>query len=111
MPSYIRTRTEFAVNSFTADNQTAPSVATFADGGFIIVWGTMDESQDGSGGAIKAQRFDSAGSKVGSEFLVNYSTSGHQFTPSVATLANGGFVVTWATTGAETFSMGGGHNG
>ncbi|HET9639166.1 MAG TPA: hypothetical protein VFP12_08155 [Allosphingosinicella sp.] len=111
MPSYIRTRTEFAVNSFTADNQTAPSVSTFADGGFIVVWGTMDGSQDGSGSAIKAQRFDSAGSKVGSEFLVNSSASGHQFTPSVATLANGNFVVTWATTGAETFPMGSGHNG
>ena len=45
MPSYIRTRTEFAVNSFTADNQTAPSVSTFADGSFIVVWGTWTRAR------------------------------------------------------------------
>lgn len=106
MPSYIRTRSEFAVNSFTAGNQTAPSVSTFADGGFVVAWGTGDPSQDGDQSAIKAQLFDSAGSKVGTEFLVNVAAPGAQFTASVATLANGNFVVTWVTNVSDDDSDG-----
>lgn len=101
MPSYIRTRTEFAVNSFTSDNQMAPAVSTFADGGFVVVWGTADSTQDGSASAIKAQLFDSAGNKVGIEFLVNDDASGYQFTASVTALDGGRFVVTWVTSGSE----------
>ena len=103
MPSYIRTRTEFAVNSFTAANQTAPSVSTFADGGFVVVWGSLDPAQDGSESAIKAQLFDSAGSKVGAEFLVNSFASGHQFTASVTTLSDGRFIVSWVTSGSQNW--------
>ncbi len=97
MPSYIRTRTEFAVNSFTSENQTAPSVSTFADGGFVVTWVTTDPTQDGDSNAIKAQLFDSAGGKVGTEFLVNGVATGGQVSPSVTTFANGNFVVTWGT--------------
>jgi hypothetical protein len=97
MPSYIRTRSEFALNSYTAGDQVGGSVATFADGGFIVVWITTDPTQDGHDQAIKAQRFDSTGSKVGSEFLVNSFASGAQFSAEVATLPNGNFVITWVT--------------
>src|SRR5688572_16143851 len=95
MPSYYRSTSEFAVNGLTAANQTAPAIATFADGGFVIVWGSLDPAQDGSESAIKAQLFGAAGNKVGPEFLVNSAALGSQFTPTVATLANGGFVVSW----------------
>jgi hypothetical protein len=112
MPSYIRTRTEFAVNSFTFDSQTAPTVTTFADGGFVVIWGTFDSNQDGSGSALKGQLFDSAGSKVGTEFLVNSAASGSQFTASVATLQNGNFVVTWANSVTDPIPpMSGGNDG
>lgn len=97
MPSCVRTRAEFTINSFTADNRTAPSVSTFADGGFIAVWVTTDPTQDGDGNAIKAQLFDAAGSKAGIEFLVNSAANGEQFTPQVATLDNGNFLVTSVT--------------
>lgn len=100
MPSYIRTRNEFAVNSFTAANQMAPAVSTFADGGFVVAWGTSDPTQDSSDGAIKAQLFDAAGNKVGMEFLVNDDESGYQFTAAVTTLDGGRFVVTWVTSGS-----------
>ncbi|HEX9965438.1 MAG TPA: cadherin domain-containing protein [Allosphingosinicella sp.] len=101
MPSYIRTRSEFTVNSFTAESQTAPSVATFADGGFIVTWVTTDPTQDGSENAIKAQLFDSAGRKVGFEFLVNSDADSGQFTPNVATLPNGNFLITWVSDSSD----------
>ncbi len=100
MVSYYRSGLEFGVNSLTAANQTAPAVATFSDGGFVVAWGSLDTAQDGSESAIKAQRFDAAGNKVGPEFRVNSHAAGSQFTPSVATLANDSFVVTWVTTDA-----------
>ncbi|HYD37182.1 MAG TPA: cadherin domain-containing protein, partial [Allosphingosinicella sp.] len=97
MSSLIRTRPEFTVNSFGADDQTDPSVATFADGGFVVTWVTRDPTQDGHGNAIKAQLFDPQGRKVGLEFLVNSAANGEQFTPRVETLADGNFIVTWVT--------------
>lgn len=98
MPTYYRSGAEFAVNSFTAANQTAPAVAGFWDGGFVAVWGSLDTAQDGSDSAIKAQLFDSAGNKTGAEFLVNSAALGSQFTPSVAAIDAGRFIVTWVTT-------------
>ncbi len=50
----------------------------------------------GVGANIYAQRYDSAGTAVGGEFKVNPDTSQiWQQTPSVADLADGGFVIVW----------------
>lgn len=100
MASYFRSGSEFAINSATAANQTAPTVASFADGGFVVAWGSLDPAQDGSDSAIKAQLFDAAGNRVGPEFLVNANATGSQFTPSVTTLGDESFVVTWVTNDA-----------
>jgi hypothetical protein len=97
---YGRRGAEFVVSKQNLEEQTAPSVAGFAGGGFIMVWTTSHTLQDGSGRAIKAQRYDSAGNAVGSEVLINSSAAGDQRAPSVTTLVNGGFVVTWETTDA-----------
>ena len=88
---------EFRVNSQTFGDQKQPNVVGLSDGGFLIAWETGDAAQDGSGSAIKAQRFNAAGAAVGGEFLVNSTTVGSQFTVDVAALASGGFVVTWQT--------------
>ncbi|MEO7690600.1 MAG: hypothetical protein ABIS51_15060, partial [Sphingomonas sp.] len=97
MPSYVPVGNEFAVNTATTGDQTAPSIAYFANGNFIVSWVTSDTTQDGSGNAIKAQIFDATGAKIGGEFLVNNLGTGSQFTESVAVLANGTFVVSWIT--------------
>ena len=46
------------------------------------------------------QLFNSAGAKVGGEFLVNTTAAGDQDTPSVTALSSGGFVVSWSDTGS-----------
>lgn len=97
MPSYYRSGAEFGVNSFTAANQTAPTISRFSDGGFVVAWGSLDTAQDGSESAIKAQLFDAAGNKIGPEFRVNSQAPGSQFTASVATLTNDSFVVSWVS--------------
>ena len=87
---------EFRVNTTTTDEQSSPSVAALAGGGFVVAWTDSSlSSDDPSGSAIRAQRFDASGSKVGPEFLVNTTTANDQHDPSVAALAGGGFVVVW----------------
>ena len=97
MSEFPTAGTEFSVNTDTASNQTAPSTASFSDGGFVVVWGTLDTAQDGSDSAIKAQRFDAAGNPVGPEFLVNNQAANVQSTADVAAFDDGSFVVTWVS--------------
>ncbi len=84
---------EFRVNTATAGDQMSPSITALADGGFVMAW--MSDGQDGDGYGVYAQRYDSAGEAQGDEFRVNTTTANDQLNPSVAALANGGFVVSW----------------
>jgi len=87
---------EFLVNTTTASDQLKPSITALADGRFVISWEDFSASgADTSFVAIRAQVFNSDGSPFGSEFLVNTTTANSQFNPSVATLADGRFVVSW----------------
>jgi hypothetical protein len=93
--------TEFLVNTTTADNQRAASVAALSGGGFVIAW------QDGSAGNfnIRAQRYDANGAPQGPELLVNTTTANDQFSPSVAALSGGGFVIAWDGNSAGNFDI------
>jgi flagellin-like hook-associated protein FlgL len=90
---------EFQVNTYTSGYQAYPSVADLSDGGFVVTW--IDEEQDESGAGIYGQRYDSSGTEVGSEFRVNSYTPGTQWSPSVTGLSDGGFVVTWESSGQD----------
>lgn len=83
--------TEFLVNTTTAGDQSAPSVAGLAGGGFFVAW----QGPDASGLGIYAQRFAATGAKSGSELKVNTVTTNDQSLPSVGALANGGAVIAW----------------
>jgi hypothetical protein len=90
---------EFLVNTVAEGGQYAPTITGLANGGFVVAWydnsGTGD---DADGYSIKARVFDATGAPVGGEFLVNTVTAGSQYEPTIASLANGGFVVTWSDT-------------
>jgi hypothetical protein len=84
---------EFGVNTFTAGPQSEPSVASHADGRFVVSWTSF--AQDGSAGGVFGRRFDAGGTALGSEFQVNTFVTQAQDAPKVATLAGGAFVVVW----------------
>jgi hypothetical protein len=74
----------------------------------VVTWGDGDYNSlgsgtlgDNSGASIKAQVFAADGAKIGTEFLVNASTYGHQIDPQIAALSNGGFVVSWSDMGGD----------
>jgi Ca2+-binding RTX toxin-like protein len=62
-----------------------------------VTW--MSYGQDGSGSGVYAQRYDASGNPVGGETHVNTTTASDQRDPSVAALADGGYVVTWSSLG------------
>jgi len=84
---------EFLVNTRTLDGQGGPAIAVDADGDFIVVWTSVE--QDGSGGGVFGQRFDSSGGRVAAEFAVSQYTVGNQTAQAIASTPSGGFVVAW----------------
>lgn len=92
---------EFRVNTFTAGDQTRPSVAVDADGDVVVAW--QSAGQDGSQDGIYAQRYAATGTPLGPEFQVNMYTTGPQISPSVAVDADGDVVVAWESYIAGSF--------
>jgi VCBS repeat-containing protein len=90
---------EFRANTTTALDQSQSSMAVLTGGGYVIAWETT--GQDGSGRAVYAQLYDSAGDVVGTEFRVNLTTASDQDHPAVTGLADGGFLITWESTGQD----------
>jgi len=86
---------EFKVNTYTTNDQYYPDVAMNADGNLVITWASV--YQDGSSGGIYAQRYDSSGSPVESEFRVNTYTTNDQTFPSIAINPNGNFLIAWTS--------------
>jgi len=70
---------------------------------------TSIKAWDGGGHAgteITAQIYDETGNTIGDEFQVNTYTSSAQTHPSITSLANNGFVVTWQSYGQDTDEWG-----
>ena len=93
---------ELLVNSDPRSDQTGEKVVALANGNFVITWedwtsscvydanGKLDRC--GGGPSIMARIFDPTGKQVGNELLV---AGDHNYTPKIATLSDGGFVVVW----------------
>jgi hypothetical protein len=82
---------EFRVNTYTTSTQALPDVASGDAGDFVVVW----SGQDGSGLGVFGQRYAASGNPLGGEFPVNTYTTDHEYFPTVASSAAGGFVVVW----------------
>lgn len=86
----------FIANSTVIGAQVEPAIATFADGRFVVAWTDYSETGgDTSFRAVRAQIFDAQGDEVGSEILVNSNTFNPQYLPSVTTMVDGSFIVSW----------------
>ncbi|HEV8267260.1 MAG TPA: hypothetical protein VGR00_03465 [Thermoanaerobaculia bacterium] len=72
----------FRVNDYTTGDQKLPSVGVDLFGNFVVAWASY--GQLAPGGDILARRFDSSGTSLGGEFVVNTSLPGDQFNAGVA---------------------------
>ncbi len=89
-------RFETRVNTFTHNRQTAPTLATTPDGGYVAVWGSRRQEVGTYG--VFAQRLDAFGRHVGSEVHVNQSLPGMQQDPAVAVTDDGVAWIVWTST-------------
>ncbi len=81
------------VNTYTASTKRSPDIARLQDGSFIVVW--ESEGQDGDDTGIFARRVSSEGVPTGAEIAIPTTTADSQKDPTLATLADGRFVVVW----------------
>lgn len=98
LPTITMVGTEFQVNTYTTNTQSAPAIAMDADGDSVVVWESL---RQGGNFGIYGQRYDKSGAKVGTEFEINNVTTGEQRSPAVAMDANGGFVVVFESFGQD----------
>ena len=84
---------EFLVNDATIGYQYWPDITALDNGGYVITW----RSEEGEilKSDIYAKVFNSNGVAQTNEFKVNTYTEHYQSAPSIATLSNGDFIITW----------------
>jgi Ca2+-binding RTX toxin-like protein len=93
---------EFVVTN-TTDNQIEPSITALEDGGFVVSW--VSFGPDVNSHDIHVQRFDAQGNAVGAETVVNAPISSDLYTPTIAGLNDGGFVVSWISLSALSYDI------
>lgn len=101
---------EFLVNQDVQLYQSLPTVTGLDDGGFVISWTSAGSSYYGASvgsssygldddHSIRAQVFDASGARIGNEFVVTSSDLLAQRQPTIASLADQGFVIGWVDFG------------
>ena len=95
---------EFTLNSTTSNSQNFPDITSYADGGFVATWNSMN--QDSSSGSIIARKFDASGNPITDELLVNTYTSGEQTNPEINQLSDGNVVISWMSYGQDGSGVG-----
>ncbi|MEO8276835.1 MAG: hypothetical protein ABI639_11500 [Thermoanaerobaculia bacterium] len=104
---------EFQINSYGTSTQAFASVASQANGAFVVTWNSYGSPAPGDSDAasVQGRRFTADGSPIGLQFLVNSYTTGYQGGSAVAIDGTGGFVVVWASDGSAAGPAGNDHSG
>lgn len=85
---------EFRVNASVGGTQQYGHVAGLSDGGFVVTW--QDDTTDGNGWGVFAQRYSAQGVPQGTNFSVTTVVAPNQYHGSV-TASSGGFAVVWSS--------------
>jgi VCBS repeat-containing protein len=98
------------VNQEISSTQSAPAIAAFPGGGFVVLWESQASTGagDGSGLGVIGRRFDNSGAPLGDEFIVNEETASTQNQPAVAVLPTGEIVAAWTSVTSGTAGDGSG---
>ena len=91
---------EFRVNTYTTEQQMNPAIAGLSDGGFVVIWHSDGQDSNYYYDSY-GQCYDSSGATVGSEFRINTYTTDQQMHPAITALSDGGFIVTWQSSGQD----------
>ena len=91
------TTNDVMASTSTNRYQETPAMTVLTGGDVVVIWASINQESAGSMQGVYGQRFNSAGAKVGGEFLINQFTSYNQRNPSIAALSDGRFVVVWVS--------------
>ncbi|MGV3551806.1 Ig-like domain-containing protein [Rhizobium sp.] len=80
-------------------NPLSMRVTAIANGGWVVSWESLDRDGDGSG--IHQQAYDDDGSPLDNPNQVNTHWQSEQGRQQVTALADGGWVVTWSSSGQD----------
>ncbi|MBA4148275.1 MAG: fibronectin type III domain-containing protein [Verrucomicrobia bacterium] len=86
---------DLLVNTYTNQQQAHPVIACLNDGNLVVAWSS--QGQDGSLQGVYAKVISPEGVSLSSDLQVNQTTHLNQRNPSVAALADGNFVLVWAS--------------
>ena len=79
----------------TADsNDGRPALTALSDGGYVLVWESYGDGGDG----VRVQRYDAEGGLLSEALIAAEEVDD----PSVTELANGSFIVAWASETGDT---------
>jgi len=92
---------ETHVNTSTQSEQSNATVTALEDGGWVVVWRSYH-----AGSEFYQQAYHADGTEHGAETLINTFTANDQSDPKVVALSDGGWVVTWTSTGQDGSSTG-----
>jgi hypothetical protein len=87
--------TEFPVNSETQGRQWFGDIGMDSAGNFIVAWDSASYTQ------ILARRFDTAGTPLGTDFPLTSNAFAYVGDPELSMVADGRFLLTWATGSSE----------
>ena len=89
--------TDLQVNTFANNFQISPALAVLNNSNVIVVWSSYRQAGSNSMQDVYGQILSPAGTKIGSEFLVNQFTAFNQRAAAVASRPSGGFMVAWVS--------------
>ena len=89
----VSSTAQFQVNTLTAGEQSWVKVAGLNNGDYVITW--QSNTQDGDGFGIFSRHYTSINGVLYPDFQVNTETISHQMNPDIASLNDGGYVITW----------------
>lgn len=81
-----------AVNAAGGWRHVLPAIASLSDGGWLVAWQAFRPGS--TGWAVRAQRFDAGGGRMGSEIAITDESTQHEQV-AAAGLAGGGYVLGW----------------
>lgn len=85
---------EFTVGWSSSAIHPNPVVAA-KDGRFVIAWDASGDAADGSGRGVFARVYKLDGTALTDKILINSTTTGDQYDPSIAWVSSDRFVVAW----------------
>ena len=89
------------VNTNETKDQVNPDVTLFDDGSYIITWQSFEQEAPGKDYGVYMRRFDSSGTPLGIETLVNSYIDDAQKNPSISGFDDGRFFIAWDSYGQD----------